>query len=383
MTLFIGVSAIQSQANLLFAVFGILIGILLICWHVSWLVLKRLGLKRMMPESLTVGQAAGISYEFENQKRFWPTFSISLAELTDAQAFSRPPSTYLLHVAAGQRAQISTQIIPTRRGVHRLDQLELSTSFPFGFILRTLQRRLSDSVVAHPPIARVDPRFLSLCLSAEAHGAHFKPRRGGTDEFYGLKEYRQGENPRWINWKRSARTGTLVMREMSHVAPPRLMIFLDTHLPEQNRTLADFARVEKAIAIAASLICKTIDEGLAVGVHCFNGEPATIKPNRGKRHARDLLSMLAKLPFNGTFIQRKLLDTASHALHSNATGILISAETNGAAPDPPRGSAWVVIGADSPQATRWFQFEKQVDFASMVPLDQVPLIEEAKGGKDV
>ena len=53
-----------------------------------------------------------------------------------------------------------------------------------------------------------------------------KPRRGGSDEFYGVKEFRTGENPRWIYWRRSARTGTLVSKEMSQVAPPRLLVLV-------------------------------------------------------------------------------------------------------------------------------------------------------------
>src|ERR1051325_9179823 len=86
---------------------------------------------------------------------------------------------------------------------------------------------------------------------------------GGQDEFYGVKEYRQGESPRMIYWRRSARTGTLVSKEMTHIAPPRIIIFVDTFI--KDRTLANHAEVERAIAMAASLASRTIDQGLAVG----------------------------------------------------------------------------------------------------------------------
>ena len=61
-----------------------------------------------------------------------------------------------------------------------------------------------------------------------------RPRRGGQDEFYGVKEYRRGENPRWIYWKRSARTGTLVTREMTLVTPPRILLLVEPPSVDHN-----------------------------------------------------------------------------------------------------------------------------------------------------
>jgi len=62
-----------------------------------------------------------------------------------------------------------------------------------------------------------------------------QPRYQGTsDEFYALREYHPGDNPRYIHWKRSARMGRLVVREMSQYSPNRLTVILDTFLPENN-----------------------------------------------------------------------------------------------------------------------------------------------------
>ena len=95
--------------------------------------------------------------------------------------------------------------MPKRRGLHRLDRHQISTSFPFGFIKRALERRREDRLLIFPALASVDPKLLSLMQSAESSGPMMRPRRGGVDEFYGLKEFRTGENPRYIYWRRSAR----------------------------------------------------------------------------------------------------------------------------------------------------------------------------------
>ena len=78
---------------------------------------------------------------------------------------------------------------------------------------------------------------MAMARSAEKVGPTMRPHRGGMDEFYGLKEFRTGENPRWIYWRRSARTGALVAKEMTQVSPPRLMLLVDTFLVDRSRAM--------------------------------------------------------------------------------------------------------------------------------------------------
>src|SRR3954468_18231206 len=81
MMLFMGLAAMNSQANLLFGVFGLMIGILLISGTVSRAVLRKLVLHRALPETAVVGAPAIITYHVQNTKRFWPSFSVTVAEL--------------------------------------------------------------------------------------------------------------------------------------------------------------------------------------------------------------------------------------------------------------------------------------------------------------
>src|SRR5213082_4129621 len=81
MMMFMGLAAMNSQASLLFGVFGLMIGILLISGVISRMVLRGLHLHRVLPELAVVGQTTTITYEFINAKRFWPSLSVCLAEL--------------------------------------------------------------------------------------------------------------------------------------------------------------------------------------------------------------------------------------------------------------------------------------------------------------
>jgi uncharacterized protein (DUF58 family) len=372
MMLFMGLAAITSQANLLFAVFGLMIGILLISAAICRLVLTRLKVERTMPEVASVGQPATIRYEFLNAKRFWPSLSVCLAELDGAEAFTRQPHAYMLHAAAGKSAQVPITVVPKRRGSHKLSTFQISTSFPFGFVKRALTGRSDDTILIYPAIGGVSSRLLGLCQSAERSGDNMKPRPRGSDEFYGVKEFRWGDNPRWIYWKRSARTGELVSREMVQISPPRLLIFVDTFL--ETATLAEHAEVEKAIAMAASLASRAMDTGMAVGLCAWTGKWTTVAPQRGKRHCRDILAALGDLPLNRTAPAGQLIQQGQEMITQDVTTVLI---TPGAAHSSGGGrqrGGMVVVAVKSEQARSWFHFDPNVDFTRCIPAEQMSAI---------
>src|SRR3954462_12929791 len=104
MMLFMGLAAINSQANLLFGVFGLMIGILLISGVVSRKVLRRLKVRRLLPDHAVAGRPAVLVYQIANHKRFWPSLSVTVAELDGTTAFTRQPQAYMLHAAPGMTA---------------------------------------------------------------------------------------------------------------------------------------------------------------------------------------------------------------------------------------------------------------------------------------
>jgi uncharacterized protein (DUF58 family) len=376
MMMFMGLAAANSQASLLFGVFGLMIGILLVSASISKWVLKKLEIKRDLPDQASVGQPVALQYTIKNTKRFWPSLSITVSELDGAAGFDRQPMGYLLHVASGMTASITGEFTPMRRGLHTFDRYQISTSFPFGFIKRAVARRQPESLLVFPPVARVKPELMKLFKSAESYGNNLRPRTGGDDEFYGLRDYRHGENPRRIYWKRSAHMGKPVVKEMTHVAPPRLIVVVDNFLtatPTQNlapqQQHANEARVEKTIAIAASLVKSALDSGLAVGLVACNGRPFSLHISRGKRHERELLTALAKLPHDNTTADRESLRNFASTTADHGTSVVICSVGPGSDIQTVRSriAGTMVISCDSHQTDAWFNFEQVKDFHTLKP----------------
>jgi uncharacterized protein (DUF58 family) len=375
MMMFMGLAAINSQANLLFGVFGLMIGVLVISGFISRLVLRRLRVRREIPEAVAVGEVATIIYEFTNNKRFWPSLSVGLSELDGVEAFTKQPSTYLLHAAGGMVATVPTEVIPKRRGLHTLNRYQISTSFPFGFIKRAVERNEEDTIVVYPAIGKVDGRVLQMARSAEKTGSTMRPRRGGQDEFYGVKEFRNGENPRWIYWKRSARTGVLVSKEMTQVSPPRLVLLVDSFL--KDRSELEHISVERAIAMAGSLAAVALEQGISVGL-CARGENewVAVPPTRGKRQSRDILTALARLPMNLSHDTQALLDESREIVGHGTTAILFTPREMQIGLSERNRGALLVFTSDPAGSRGLFRFTDEVDFATCMPVEQQPKIAE-------
>lgn len=374
--LFMIMAAVNSQANLLFGVAGLMIGVMLVSISISRMVLLKLRVVRSMPDHAVVGQRLTVTYEITNQKRFWPSLSVTVSEVDGAEAFTRKPVAYMMHAAPKTTAIVPTELIPKRRGLHIFNRYEACTSFPFGFVKRTLRRSQSDSILVYPAIGQVDPKLLLRFTAAEKSGAMLRPRRGGTDEFYGVKEYRRGENPRWIHWKRSARTGVLVMKEMTVVAPPRIILFVDTH--QKEMTKEESARIERTIAMAGSLASHALEAGLMVGLLAWSDEWISLPPNRGKRHGRDLMAALAKLPVNKTHDARRLLEHGGELLTSGTTAVLLTPqEVHGGRPEQARESM-VVLSPGTPLGRDAFKFDPAIDFSESMTV--APVRKVAKSG---
>jgi uncharacterized protein (DUF58 family) len=370
MMMFMGLAAVNLQASLLFAVFGLMGGILLVSgWH-SRHGLRRLNMTRLLPDQAIVGRPFLIHYDIVNLKRFWASLSVTVAEIDGVEHFRRQPQGYLLHVAPRQSAAISGEATPKRRGMVVLDRYQLSTSFPFGFIKRAAIRRARDSMLVFPALARVDPTLLGKFRSAENIGTSLRPRLQGADEFYGLRDYRAGESPRMIYWKRSAKTGVLVSREMTHASPPRIVVVVDTFNPDGSNERA--RDIEHSIAQGASLIEAATEAGLSIGLTVRGQEWHTVAPNRGKRHRRELLTILAKLPVSTS--QRvddahTALAQASSVANGLTTLVLLTGGDESRNAANARRGAGMMIGCRSLEAAAWFSFDKEIDFHAVGPVD--------------
>ena len=145
----------------------------------------------------------------------------------------------------------------------------------------------------------------------------------GTD-FYSMREYVSGDDPKRINWKASARYNSLIVNETEAERVTDVMIVVDTNAtffgPSENEMF------EHEIRAAASIASLLLRQGNRVGLILQGGERGSVPARFGKRHERRILRLLAaakpgKSTVSTSYVMNLL---ARHMLPSRAQIVVIS-----------------------------------------------------------
>ena len=84
--------------------------------------------------------------------------------------------------------------------------------------------------------------------------------------FHTLREYVPGDDRRHIHWKTSARTGTLMVKQLVDTSLPDLTLLIDL-----NPARWTDAAFEVAMEAAASMVCACTEAGFPVRIHTSDG----------------------------------------------------------------------------------------------------------------
>jgi uncharacterized protein (DUF58 family) len=257
----------------------------------SW-TLRRIRIERDFGHHVMALDRADIEYRFRSGKQFWPTMALHFREVHEELA--EAPRGFVLHLPARDSAPVTvaTHLVARRRGVLRLHAVEVSTSFPFGIVKRTRWLDVPQEMVVYPRMGLLNRRLALEYREAVESGAMTSNRRGGNDEFYGVREYRAGDNIRSIHWRSTARTGEFMIREMAANAPPQLIVVLNLRSWRSREDGPE--TLERAIELAASLVCYGYFENFAVGLAIAGlPEQSVITPRMGRDARGAMLRQLA------------------------------------------------------------------------------------------
>lgn len=280
----LALGAINSGNNLLFLVFGVVIGSIIVSGVVSGSMLMGLRVERDPPHRMRVGEPSPVTYEVRNTARFSHAFALIIAETSpDAHRLLGSPRVYETHVPPRSSKSVRAEVTPTRRGLAVLDQVSISSRFPVGFLEKTITARTRSNVIVHPRVVALDREWVRALAGRAAESPHTQRRAGAGDEFFGLREYSPGDPVRRIAWRASARTDTLVVRQHTQRRARTLWILLDDSAPDEDA-------VTLAASIAGECVRRDLSVGLATGTR-----GAMVAPGRGLRHLTVLLDALAML----------------------------------------------------------------------------------------
>ncbi|MDP7030192.1 MAG: DUF58 domain-containing protein [Phycisphaerales bacterium] len=266
----IGPTAIFKGNNLLVIMLAVVLAMGVLSVLVSWLGLRRLEVRRMVPQWGVVGEPLRIRYQVRRRTRWMPSFGLRVADDVplDRVRFDHP--AWIMHVGPGEQVHSDARVTPLRRGRVRLRHIEVITSFPFGLIRRRRRTREDRDLILYPRRHQLRPGVLRASGADRLDGPRSGRKRGAGREWYGTRPAGASDSLRDIAWKLSAHRDDLVCLDRAAPSPTRIRVVLDLRRPTASLQVAEGKdpreEEERSIELAASIIQELHVAGCDVGL---------------------------------------------------------------------------------------------------------------------
>ncbi len=226
--LLVALAAFSSANNLLFLILAAMLATLMVSGLVSRLSLAGLALDLILPAHICARRKLIGHIAVQNEKRWMASFSIHLAGLGQSPV-AKP--LYFAVIPGGARIEQPVEFLFEKRGSYKENSFRFSTRFPFGFAERRVNVLLLRDVLVYPSID-AQPGFedLFLALAGEMESLF----RGLGSDFYRIRPYEILESARHVDWKATAHTGDLQVREFAREQEQSVSFFLDLDVAETD-----------------------------------------------------------------------------------------------------------------------------------------------------
>lgn len=244
----VGLAAFISANNLIFLIFAALMATFLISGLVSRLGLAGLELNLQLPEHIAARRKVTGRLRIRNSKLWMPSFSLHLSGFTS--------DIYAPLIPAGATLDEAVELEFARRGLYKENTFAFTSRFPFGFTVRRAQVKLQQEILVYPCL---EPQPGFEMLLTDIAGEIESRVRGRGSDFYRIRPYEAHESSRHVDWKATAHTGNLQVREFAREQDRAATIFLDLEVPDE--ALRWF---ESAVDCAAFLVWRLSQHGAQV-----------------------------------------------------------------------------------------------------------------------
>ena len=376
-TVVIAIAALNTGNNLLYIVVAAMLAAILVSGMVSAWILRYLELDIRLPEHVFAGRPVLGRIIVTNPRRWLPSFSIRVVSTRKKRKkpqkqwkweattfrfpYNRPAEQQWLSLPDRRLRRVTVvppppgifqgmayfPFLPPRaeasadlelrfdhRGRFREDSFGLATGFPFSFLIKTRHVSLKREVLVYPRIEPTDEVFEVLPL---VRGEWESFVRGRGSDLYRIREYLPEDSARHVDWKATAKSGSLKVREFAREDERKLCIAFDN--PEAG--IIPEAAYERAVDLAASLAW-----------HFSNQEAEVSFLIPGTPRTRDLHEFLAGLaviePVKNTHDRDPLCD--ANLGQGDEYNIVVTARARGTIPTALWNSSYFVfVGEEKPK----------------------------------
>jgi uncharacterized protein (DUF58 family) len=200
-----------------------------------------------------------------------------------------------MRLEPGAATTIVYRARPLTRGEHRFGPLAVRFRSYAGLWWKQTRIPLDESVRVYPNFSVYSRHALQAANVAATRSGMLKRRRRGEGlDFEQLREYREGDTPRQIDWKATSRIGKLISREFQDERDQRILLLIDCgrRMGAKDGALSHFDHALDTLLLLAYV---GLRHGDAVGMMTLGGPRRMLAPHKSPATLAQILHMVYDL----------------------------------------------------------------------------------------
>jgi uncharacterized protein (DUF58 family) len=278
-----------------------------------------------------LGEKVPVRLKFLNQG-WLPVLWLSIQDELPVGLSSMPSFSRITGLKPGAAVQFDYTLDARKRGFYTIGPLVLSTGDILGLQNQEQRQAPADFLTIYPKIIPLTSVKLPS-RSPQGTLRHTQPIFEDPTRILNKRDYTAGDSLRQVDWKSSAATGRLQVKQFEASIALEAFIFLDLNsdnYPRRGRIDSG----ELAIVIAASLAAWISSKRQTVGLQVngkdslTNTNPPTLPPNKGQAHLMHVLEILARVEMSLSDSLSRVIQQQRTRLPWGATLIVITGQSD-------------------------------------------------------
>jgi len=200
-----------------------------------------------------------------------------------------------LSIGPNSMSSMQYEGLPEVRGQMVFDGIDCQVSTGLKLWYRQMKVDCLDTIKVYPNFK--NNKLFGVLLSKrnlDHLGIRRLPRPGEGSDFHQLREYRDGDSLKQIDWKATARTQKLITREYAQERDQQIVFLVDCSMRMRHQDEKS-SHMDDTLNAVVLLSHVALQQGDATGIMTFGGVDRWIPPSKGVQSAGRLMHGLYDL----------------------------------------------------------------------------------------
>jgi uncharacterized protein (DUF58 family) len=162
------------------------------------------------------------------------------------------PGVLIPFLGPGEKLPVRMGFRLAGRGSYSLQALRVESSFPLGIVNTGRVFRKPRHLLVYPFFTPLSALSIPAGRKLQPGGIALASNVGESTEFLGTREFRDGDDPRYIHWSSWARLNKPVIKEFQEEYYVRIALLLDSYVPAGS-TPGAYRDFEALLSLGASI----------------------------------------------------------------------------------------------------------------------------------